>query len=375
MKEIKPRDEYTFEEGLRYLTRREFLIRSLAVGGAAALGGAFISSCAPAPTPTPTARPAAGITPFPAELTELWPWGVIDAQISSQQILADKLGYFADEGLVVHNQLIQSGPDIGPMIAGGSAPVSFDANLDVIIIKGHGVACRILAPTNNAGGTQAVVCRPDLELKSAKDLEGKTIGMPAGAGTLVAIRGMAHELGVDVDKINFMNMMPADAIPALERGDIDCMGAWEPWVTQAIKLGNKFLMSGTRADFPELSGPVNWMAFHATFQVTDDYIQKYPNTWKGTIRALKRATDFVNDHREESLDILSEELKIEREDLTDMMNRNVYSMAVDEIFVRGCDEMADLCVEFGYIDEKPPLDSYTDFSFLREIAPELVTAV
>jgi len=369
---LTPGDEYTFAEGLRHLSRREALKAGLIGGGAV-----LLASCGGAAA-TPTSAPASGLpegmTRFPAELTDIWPWGVIDAQISAQQILADKLGYYADEGLVVRNQLIQSGPDIGSMIAGGSAPVSFDATIDVIIIKGHGVNCRILTPTNNAGGTQAVVCRPDLNLTSARDLEGKTIGMPGGAGTLIAIRGMAQQLGVDVSRINFINMMPADAIPALEAGDIDCMGAWEPWITQAVKLGNTFLMSGTRAEFPELSGPVNWMAFHGTFQVTDDYIQSYPNSWRAMIRALKRATDFVNNSRDQAVEILSGELHIEATDLREMMNRNVYSMAVDEAFVNGCDAMADLCVEFGYIDEKPSFDSYTDFAFLGDVAPELVTA-
>ena len=113
---LTPGDEYTFAEGLRHLSRREALKAGLIGGGAV-----LLASCGGAAA-TPTSAPASGLpegmTRFPAELTDIWPWGVIDAQISAQQILADKLGYYADEGLVVRNQLIQSGPDIGSMIAG-----------------------------------------------------------------------------------------------------------------------------------------------------------------------------------------------------------------------------------------------------------------
>ncbi|UUZ92014.1 hypothetical protein LJK87_42240 [Paenibacillus sp. P25] len=59
------------------------------------------------------------------EMKEVTLVGVRDAQISSQQIIADKLGYFKEAGLNVKSQLIESGPDIGPMVAGARAPSAF----------------------------------------------------------------------------------------------------------------------------------------------------------------------------------------------------------------------------------------------------------
>ena len=43
------------------------------------------------------------------EVTDLALYGVIDPQISAQQIIAEKLGYFKEEGLNITNKLIQSG--------------------------------------------------------------------------------------------------------------------------------------------------------------------------------------------------------------------------------------------------------------------------
>lgn len=54
-------------------------------------------------------------------------YGVIDPQISAQQIIADKKGYFKEEGLNVENKFVQAGGDISPLISGGEAQVSFES--------------------------------------------------------------------------------------------------------------------------------------------------------------------------------------------------------------------------------------------------------
>ncbi|UUZ92015.1 ABC transporter substrate-binding protein [Paenibacillus sp. P25] len=117
-----------------------------------------------------------------------------------------------------------------------------------IILKSTNVPVKIVAPLAQIAGTQAVVGSKKLELKSAKDLEGKTIGIPNGADVKIAIQNMGKELGVDVNKIKYVNLAPSDAVVALQKGDIDAMACWEPFITKAIQGGGKFLFSGTKSE-------------------------------------------------------------------------------------------------------------------------------
>jgi ABC-type nitrate/sulfonate/bicarbonate transport system substrate-binding protein len=308
------------------------------------------------------------------ELKELTAWGVIDAQISSQQIVADKKGFFQEQGLTVKNRLVQAGPDIGPLISGGSAPVSFETNITVIIVQASGVPAIIVAPLANIAGTQAVVGRKGLKLARAKDLEGKRIGMIRGAGVLIAIRSMAKDLGVDINKIRFINMAPADQVAALSRGDIDAMAAWEPWVTKGIAAGGVFLFSGKKANLPEKTGPVDWMDFHTTIQVTRDFLKKNPETIKRMLQSLKKATDFVNQNRDEAISLLAPVLNLPKDQLTEMMNRNTYSMVVDDSFVKGSATITSFMLELKNIAKSPQIKDYTDFSLLAEVDPSLIKA-
>ena len=349
---------------MRELSRRELISYATAVGAMTLLGLPRLED-----RRWPGLAQALAAAP---ELKELTAWGVIDAQISSQQILADKKGFFKEQGLTVKNRLVQAGPDIGPLIAGGSAPVSFETNITVIIVQASNVPAIIVAPLANIAGTQAVVGRKGLKLNSAKDLEGKRIGMIRGAGVLIAIRSMAKELGVDIDKIKFVNMAPADQVAALSRGDIDAMAAWEPWVTKGIAAGGVFLFSGKKADLPEKKGPVDWMDFHTTIQVTRDFLSKNPETIKRMLRALKKGTDFVNQNRAEAINLLAPVLNLPKAQLKDMMNRNTYSMVVDESFVKGSATITSFMLELKNIDKSPQIKDYTDFSLLTEVDPGLI---
>ncbi|AFC27279.1 nitrate/sulfonate/bicarbonate ABC transporter substrate-binding protein [Paenibacillus mucilaginosus 3016] len=300
--------------------------------------------------------------------------GVRDAQISSQQIIADKLGYFKEAGLNVTSKLIESGPDIGPMVSGGSAPVSIQTNFMDIILKSNGIGVKIVAPLAQIAGTQAVVGAKDLDLKSAKDLEGKTIGIPNGADVKIAIDNMGKELGVDVSKIKFVNLAPSDAVVALQNGDIDAMACWEPFITKATQAGGKFLFSGTKSELPEKKGDVNWMSVHTTMQVTDAYLQKNPNTVKAVLGALKKATDYINTNRDEAIKILAPELHLTEGELKEIMNRNVYSMEAGDTYVNGSNGPAvgAYLKSVGNIKTVPEPASYHDLSLLQAVDASLV---
>jgi NitT/TauT family transport system substrate-binding protein len=150
------------------------------------------------------------------------------------------------------------------------------------------------------------------------------------------------------------------------------MAAWEPFITKSINMGGDLLFTGKVSNIPEKQGDVDWMSFHSTLQVTDDFLEENPNTIKAVIRGLMKATDYINENREESIKILSPILQLEEDELREVMKRNVYSMTVDDSFINGSDEIANFLLEVGNIQEVPELTDYVNFDLLREVAPDLV---
>lgn len=76
--------------------------------------------------------------------------------------------------------------------------------------------------------------------------------------------------------------------------------------------------SGREVSFQRYKGGIAGVA--GTLQVTDGFLEKYPNTLKVILHVLKRATDFVNEKRGEAIRILAPELHLSEEELTEIMS-------------------------------------------------------
>ncbi|GIM30344.1 aliphatic sulfonate ABC transporter substrate-binding protein [Clostridium polyendosporum] len=307
-------------------------------------------------------------------LFEIDAYGELDPQVSAQQIIADKLGYFKEEGLKVNNKLM-TGPDQNaPLVASGTASVCFGSVYNNISVAANGIKVKVLAPLANAAGTQSVIARPGLKLTSAKDLEGKKIGMTSGAGVLIAIRNMCNELGVDINKIQFVNLQASEQLSALEKGDIDAMAVWEPWVGKAQNIGGTLLFSGTTSNLPEKQGSVHWIDFYMTVQATESFYNKHPEELKKFLTALKKATDYINNNPEEAAKIVAAEINIDPKDCLRIMKNNVYSMKFDDQFVSGTNTMANFMLDMKNISKVPDISQYTDTKILSSVDSSLVTA-
>lgn len=308
-----------------------------------------------------------------ADSGEIIAYGELDPQVSGQQIIAEEMGYFKDEGLTIKNKLMNGPDENASLVASGDAKICFGSIYNNISVAANGVKVKVVAPLANAAGTQSVVARKGLVIKSAKDLEGKKIGMTNGAGVLIAIRNMCNATGTDISKIQFVNLQVSDQLAALEKGDIDAMAAWEPWVGKAVDQGGTLLFSGTKADLPGVPNDVHWIDFYMTLQVTDDFYKDHPETIEKLLRALHKATTYINEHPEDAAKIIAKRININEAECLRIMKKNVYSMTFDQQFVDGADNMANFMLDMKSIKAIPKTKSYMDTTLLKKVFPEDVT--
>jgi NitT/TauT family transport system substrate-binding protein len=308
-----------------------------------------------------------------ADSGEIIAYGELDPQVSGQQIIAEKMGYFKDEGLTIKNKLMNGPDENASLVASGDAKICFGSIYNNISVAANGVKVKVVAPLANAAGTQSVVARKGLVIKSAKDLEGKKIGMTNGAGVLIAIRNMCNATGTDISKIQFVNLQVSDQLAALEKGDIDAMAAWEPWVGKAVDQGGTLLFSGTKANLPGVPNDVHWIDFYMTLQVTDDFYKDHPETIEKLLRALHKATTYINEHPEDAAKIIAKRININEAECLRIMKKNVYSMTFDQQFVDGADNMANFMLDMKSIKAIPKTESYMDTTLLKKVFPEDVT--
>lgn len=299
------------------------------------------------------------------ETTEITFYGVNDPQISAALIMADKLGYFEELGLDVTLQLFTGMTPIGAALTSGEAKIATSNNYEPILWVCNGAPIHVVAPLCNMGGTQAAALAPGVTIESAKDLENLRIGLQEGCPVTICFKNMCTQLGVDYDSLNFINLQPADQISAMESGDLDVISAWEPYITQVIHDGGTFLLSGNKANFPELQGDVDWFELYNSVVVNDKFLAENPVTVKLLLQALGKATDYINENRAETISVLSVQFNLEEDVLSDIMDRNYYDMIVDDQFINSTQYLEQYLFDNGFANKKLETADYINFDIMK----------
>jgi len=303
-------------------------------------------------------------------------WGVRDPNISAQLALAVQLDLFKKEAnLDVACRFIESGTRMAEeVLAAPYQPFAImQTPITAILLHEQGFRNKILAPLADIAGTQQVIIHNASGIIHPRDLERKRLGMPKGAAIYLAIDKMARDYGVDLQKVEFVDLLPHDLLPAFLQHEIDALACWEPWTSKAQKEGGKFYFSGVRSAIPGMESHVNWLVNQSCLIAPDTHVQEHSDALIAILRVLKKATYVLNHHCKEASKHLFEFFGGERIEVMMAMSENEYAMTMDNLFRIGVLGFRDFLYDTGRISTKISESSLYDISLLRQVDPELVT--
>jgi NitT/TauT family transport system substrate-binding protein len=226
---------------------------------------------------------------------------------------AQDQGFFTKAGLDVElfpftNSLTQMAA-----VAGNALDVGFADAEQLATAIGHGVPIGAFAgaasySTNSA--TVSICVARDGPIKSAKDLEGQTIGTIALTGGFsLATRAWLDQNGVDSTKVKFFEMPFPQMAPAVARGTLAAAVIGEPFVT--------FAGDSVRA----LGKPMDSFGkqFTAEFWFTSrDFAAHNADALRRLTAALYETARWANSHQSESLQVLVTAAKLDIERIRTM---------------------------------------------------------
>jgi NitT/TauT family transport system substrate-binding protein len=144
-------------------------------------------------------------------------------------------------------------------------------------------------------------------IRSPRDLEGKSIGVPQLAGgTLVALRAWLSSVGVDFAKVKLVEIPNTAAGVAIARGTVDAGSIAEPFYTPA------------KADLRIIGRPLDGIgkAFvNTAWFTTRDWIETDRARAKRVVEAIYETARWSNAHRAETLAILARDGKMDIEQI------------------------------------------------------------
>src|SRR3984957_16599312 len=294
--------------------------------------------------------------------------------------IADKLGYFSDEGLNVTVSNFRSASDMvaplgtGELDAGAGSPSAglYNAVLREVRIKI--VADKASSPPGY--GATKILVRKDLmdsgRYKQLNDLKGMKFAMNApGVSNTATLNALLKMAGLHYSDVDTVNLPFPDHVAALKNKSVDASASVEPGPAIAIKNGFAELIKSDDQIIP----------YHqiAVLLYSEKFAQQ-PDISRRFMRAYLRAVRFYNGALKDSrlagpnadrvISILAETTKVTDptiyRDITPTgMNPegrvNVQSLADDLHFYR----------EQGLIKGDIKLDELVDHSFVDAIVKEL----
>jgi NitT/TauT family transport system substrate-binding protein len=224
-------------------------------------------------------------------------------------IIAEAKGYFKEEG--IDHKIVDGGPGKNPIpiVAVGQAQFGLAANGMTIITarlaKDPVDVVAIGTEFQQAPTAYLTITSPGAPKPKPKDMEGKTLGTQVGTEFL--FKAFAKVNGIDASKVK---VVPAQAtVEPLMVGKMDYFLGWI--VNQTYQIEQE----AAKPDAPPTIKGKTWQALRLadlgirTYTdvvfTSGETLKKNPELVKRYLRALQKGMQFVIDHPDEAVEILS----------------------------------------------------------------------
>jgi NitT/TauT family transport system substrate-binding protein len=190
------------------LSRRRFLEKSALAAGALAL-------------PLRPLRGRAAGSLKPVSMTLDW----VYEGANSGYVVAHEQGFYRDAGLDVSITAGKGSATTAQLVASKASQIGFADGF----VVGNGVSKGMNIKTVGSifrRNPSSILVFEDSPIKSPKDLEGRKIAISAGSSVLQQWPAYCKGAGVDVSKVEIVNIDPAGLAPALINGNVAAIGAY-----------------------------------------------------------------------------------------------------------------------------------------------------
>jgi NitT/TauT family transport system substrate-binding protein len=295
--------------------------------------------------------------------------------------IADKKGYFRDEGLDVKVTNFRSAADmVAPLGAGQIEAGAGSASAGLYNAVARGIKIKIVADKASSppgyGGTKILVRKDHVEsgrYRSLQDLKGMKIAMNApGVSNTSTLNTLLQSAGLKYSDVETVDLPLPDHVAALKNKSVDASASVEPGPALAIRNGDAVLIKSDDEILPNHQ--------IAVLLYSEEFAFKRADAARRFMRAYIRAVRFYNGalkngrfdgaNADDVIAILSEATPIKSRDIYKLITPtgmnpdgrvNKASLAYDLAFY----------AEQGLIKGAVNLDEAVDGSFVEAVLKEL----
>lgn len=227
--------------------------------------------------------------------------GTPSIELETPFYVAKTKGFFEDEGIRIGDPLMGPGSRIREALAAEEIDFADLGTLTYLVGRGKGLPQTVVFEYfTKEIFSLFVPTRLKNEIKSVADLKGRKVLVNAlGAASHVAGLAMIRKAGLKDSDVVFLGVGaggdPATWISQVESGNFDAGVTWEPTSSYLISRQAAFPL----VDIRDNATHEKWIGKNASSMilvVSNNAIAKRPEIIQRVVRALKKATEFIQKH-------------------------------------------------------------------------------
>jgi NitT/TauT family transport system substrate-binding protein len=218
---------------------------------------------------------------------------------------------------------------------------------------------------------QCIVVHRNLGVKTPKDLEGRRLGDAPGSAGRAVFSALAKANGVNLSKVNWVNLTPAAKLTALLDGSVDAITTYFPDVPIIRSKGGS-VDSLLFSDFG-----VNTLG--TSISVHNSVLTEKADLLRRLLRGVSRTVQYALDHRDDvvaalkrAAPLVMKNTKIGRKSLdaylTLLHTKNTQGKPLGWMAKKDWQETVDILSEYGGMKNPLPAEKYYTNAFVSSVS-------
>ena len=200
-----------------------------------------------------------------------------------------------------------------------------------------------VAVVEGGGAGSAILVPPGSTLQTLADLRGKRVGFARAPSAHNLTIAAIEKAGLAWSDITPVQLPPADARTAFERGALDAWTIWDPY----------FAVAENRAGVRILASAVGIAKQNSYFLANGDYVRRNPEIVAAVNDELAKVARWAETHREAVASVLAEATGIDLASFQRAVKRTDFRMApIDQAVIEEQQRVADRFHKLGLIPSK-----------------------
>jgi NitT/TauT family transport system substrate-binding protein len=295
--------------------------------------------------------------------------GITPSPINGLVMVAKDEGFFEEEGLDVEFVEFSAGVYAMQAFLAGSLDATTSGEVPVVFAAMSGnnfsVITQIVEKTH---GYDRIVALRDGNMTNPSDYfnsKKRTLAIFAGGGPEFYVYEFLKEY--NVSSVELVNMNPRDMPAALSRGSVDAISVFEPYGFYAEKnLGNRAISFKDDEMYSEFF----------VLSVSEETISKHPEVADKLVRALVKASEFMEKNPEAAKDIVVKYSKMDKNAVDGTWGVYVFKPALNRKLIEAMNTEVEWAIATGKVkpeSARPNFNAYIYTEALDRAMPGAVS--